>query len=60
MLTVVCHINISAQLGFFAAIWDNGDSRYVCVWFYVKSGMEEAFNIVPLKRANRSNGIVSQ
>ena len=41
MLTVVCQ----HQLGFFAVIWDNGDSRCVCVWFYFKSGMEGAFNI---------------
>ena len=40
-------------------IWDNGDSMCVCVWFHFKSGMEGAFNIDPLKRANRSSDIAS-
>ena len=59
MLTVVCHYQHISSISFFAVIWNNGDSRCVCVWLYFKSGMEGAFNIDPLKRANRSNDIVS-
>ena len=44
---------------FFAVIWDTGDSKCVFVWFYFKSGMEGAFNVDPLKWANRSSDIVS-
>ena len=52
-----CHHQHISSIAFFAVIWDNGDSRYVCAWSYFKSGME---GDPLLKRANRSNDIVSQ
>ena len=52
-----CHHQHISSIAFFAVIWDNGDSRCVCAWSYFKSGME---GDPLLKRANRSNDIVSQ